>query len=69
MIFCSCIVESPDVLAVPGYAILLDRGRNVFNASVPDIEAFKDKLASLKVKVLQVNRLDDFEPVVLSLPE
>lgn len=61
MYFCSFIVESPDVMAIPGYAIVLDRGRNVFNASVPDVETFKDGLTTLGCKVITVNRLDEFD--------
>jgi len=63
MPLCSFIVEAPDVLQVPGYMIVLDRGRNVFNASVPDVETFQERLTTLGCKVIKVNRLDDFDPL------
>lgn len=62
-VFCSFIVEAPAVMRVPGYCIVLDRGRNVFNASVPDVQTFQDNLEALGCKVVKVNRLDDFDPL------
>ena len=61
MSFFSFIVEAPDVMQIPGYMIVLDQGRNVFNAVVPDINIFQEMIKSLGCKVIQVNNLDDFE--------
>ena len=64
MAFCSFQVLAPDVMPIPGYLIVLDRGHNVFNAEVPDLEAFQAMLADLGCTVTQVNRLDEFEEAV-----
>jgi hypothetical protein len=63
MPFCSFKVRSPGVLGIPGYLIGLDTGINVFNAEVPDLEAFRQELSDLGVQVLEVNRLDEHEPI------
>jgi hypothetical protein len=67
MIFCSFIVEAPDVLSIPGYAIVLDRGRNVFSAYVPDVDVFREVLTGIGCNLVQVNRLDDFDPLTPQL--
>jgi hypothetical protein len=61
MAFYSFIVLSPDVIALKEHRVLLDSGRNVFNSVVEDLDAFKKSLTYHGVKILQVNRLDEFE--------
>ena len=62
--FYSFIVIAPDEVALPPeYMVYLDRGRNVFNATMSDVEEFKRLLDAQGVKILQVNRLDEYEPV------
>jgi hypothetical protein len=63
MAFYSFIVVAPDVIAFKEHRVILDSGRNVFNSVVEDLDAFKKDLIDHGVKVLQVNRLDDFEQV------
>lgn len=63
MPFCSFKVRSPRVCPVPGQRIALDQGINVFNAEVPDLEAFKSTLIAAGIEVLEVYRLDDHEPL------
>ena len=60
--FYSFIVVSPDVIQLPEYVICLDHGRNVFNATVNDLDRFKARMSELNVEILQVNRLDEYEP-------
>ena len=63
MSFYSFIVTSPDVIAFKEHRVVLDSGRNVFNAVVKDLDAFKKDLTDQGVRILQVNRLDEFEQV------
>jgi hypothetical protein len=67
--FYSFIVISPDEMPLPEHRLYLDRGRNVFNALIEDIDAFKTKLSSGGVNIIQVNRLDVFEKVPRQLSE
>lgn len=59
--FYSFIVNSPDEVPLPEYLIYLDPGRNVFNTTVNDLDAFTKRLAEAGVEILQCNRLDEFE--------
>jgi hypothetical protein len=61
--FYSFIVVSPEEVPLPEYMVYLDHGRNVFNAVVNDIEQFHRRMDEYGVKVLQVNRLDKYEPI------
>lgn len=61
--FYSFIVVAPGEVPLPDYLVYLDTGRNVFNATVNDLDAFKQCLSDEGVQILQVNRLDEFEPV------
>ncbi len=60
--FYSFIVVAPEELPFPEYMVILDRGRNVFNSVVNDLDQFKASMEGHGVKILQVNRLDKFEP-------
>jgi hypothetical protein len=55
-------VKSPDVMAVPGQATLLDRGINVFSAEVQDLDAFVQDLNAAGVEVLETHPLGELEP-------
>ncbi len=61
--FYSLIVMAPREVPLPEYLVYLDRGRNVFNTTVADLEAFKKTLGDHGVQILQVNRLDEYEVV------
>jgi len=60
----SFVVISPEEVLLQEYFVHLDTGRNVFNATVNDIEHFRGRLADHKVRVIQENRLDDHRPIV-----
>jgi hypothetical protein len=61
--FYSFIVISPEELPLPEYLLHLDTGRNVFNAAINDIDTFKKRLSDSKVRIIQMNRLDDHKPI------
>ncbi len=64
LIHYSFIVVAPEEVALPPeYMVYLDRGRNVFNATMNDVEEFKKLLDAQGVKIVQCNRLDEYEPV------
>jgi hypothetical protein len=61
--FYSFIVVAPGEVSLPEYLIYLDHGRNVFNATVDDIDEFRRRLSDQGVKILQENRLDQYDPL------
>jgi hypothetical protein len=61
--FYSFIVLAPDEVPLPAQMLCLDRGRNVFNATIDDIEAFRKLLRDQGVEILKENRLDEYEVV------
>ena len=61
--FYSFTVVSPDVLDFPEHLLILDRGRNVFNLSVLDLEAFQAELQAKKVRIEKVNDLEERDPL------
>jgi len=61
--FYSFVVIAPEEVILPEYFVHLDEGRNVFNASVSDIENLKKRLSEKGVRILQANQLDAHEPL------
>lgn len=61
--FYSFIVMAPGEVTIHEHLIVLDGGRNVFNAQVDDLQAFTKRLTDEGVTVIQVNRLDEYEAV------
>jgi hypothetical protein len=62
MNFYSFVVHAPGEVDLPEQHLILERGMNAFNALV-DLDSFKELLASNGVRITQVNRLDEHEPV------
>lgn len=68
--FYSFKVWAADDEVFPEHFLVLGEGENIFNTSVQDIEAFRQKLASRGVRIVEEHRLDDLEevpPVTLDL--
>jgi hypothetical protein len=60
--FYSFVVIAPEeVVLPPHYFVNVGRGRNVFNATMNDVEEFKRILTAAGAQVLQVNRLDEYQ--------
>lgn len=63
MAFYSLTAFAPQPVGILTPRIVLDTGRNVFTAATNDIEGLLRILAAEGVKVVQVNKLDDFAEV------
>ena len=60
----SFVVLAEHEVPIPKYLTYLDTGRNVFNVVLrEDIAEFTKFLTDQGVRIIQANRLDEFEPV------
>ena len=69
MAFYSFVVRSDRDIPLPEHLMIIGEGVDTFNAEVPDLTPFLEKLEGLGVEVLQVNKLDGLEPIEPSLTE
>lgn len=63
MSFYSFKVHSSSPVVLPTHFLVIDEGEDVFNLSVADLDGFCQELIREGVKILEVNKLDDFEAV------
>ncbi len=61
--FFSFKVWAREEVAFPEHFLILGEGENIFNTSVPDIAAFRKKLGSAGVRIVEEHRLDDLDEV------
>jgi hypothetical protein len=59
----SFVVRASQPVGITDPFVLLDKGRTVFNAAVKNLNSFLEELKDEGVEVLQVNRLDQSEPL------
>ncbi len=59
MAFYSFRVQSPGVVSLPKWYVLLDRGVNVCTAVIEDLEEFREALKHEGVELLEVNDLTE----------
>lgn len=61
--FYSFVVWSPSEVSLPAVRVVLERGPNMFNATIDDIESFRSSLLNEGVRIIKECRLDSLEPV------
>jgi len=66
MAYYSFVASVKTVTGIPGPMILLDTGVNVFTAQTDDLEGLLSLLREHEVKVIEINKLDDFDAVLAS---
>ena len=52
-----------DDVTLPKYFLALGQGFNVFTVTVDSLDEFLEELKAVGVKVLETNRLDDFDDI------
>ena len=63
MPFYSFAAYAPGEIWLPEHRLVLDRGNNAFTLLIEDVDTFRALLQEQGATVLQVNRLDEHEPV------
>lgn len=64
MAYYSLVVWTPVEISIRERRLLLDPGTNTFPIELDDIDALTAFLAASGARVIQCNRLDEFDPVV-----
>lgn len=65
----SFVVWATDEVTLPEYHLVLDRGLNVFTATLEDVGAFRVLLHEANVVVRQVNLLDESKSFASEVPQ
>jgi hypothetical protein len=56
-------IHANEEVVLPKYWVTLGEGNNVINAQIDDLDGFKEALYAAHASLLEVNRLDEFDPI------
>lgn len=61
--FLSYVVDAPDEVCIEEHLLVLGPGTNAFSVTVPDREAFRQRLLAAGCTIRQENALDEHEAI------